>query len=218
MTRALGLVLAACTVVAASAQAQGRLGFDPATVYKVPRGNSPTTGPADAPITIIEWSDHACGYCNRVQSTLELVDRLYPAQIRWVHRTLPLDDDETVAAEAALAAAAQGRFRPMHERLYAAVGRVDRVTAEQFARELGLDMVAFRADLDTRRHREAIRADMVDASALGVTGTPTFFVNGRAVRGNQPLRVFVELIDEELARAKALGTPTYDALVAQGRP
>jgi protein-disulfide isomerase len=129
----------------------GSPGFDRATIYKVPRGSSPAIGPADAPVTIVAWSDHACGYCSRVQGTLEQVDRLFPAQLRWVHRTLPLDEDETTAAEAALAAAAQGRFRAMNERLYAAGGRVDRNAGDMLARQLGRDMVAFRADLD--RHR-----------------------------------------------------------------
>ena len=79
-------------------------GFDPNVVYKVPLGDAPVVGPADAPITIVVWSDYACGYCNRVQGTLDHLERLYPGLIRWVHRTLPLDDDYTLAAEAAFAA------------------------------------------------------------------------------------------------------------------
>ena len=199
----------------ADRQPGDRLGFDPAAVYKVPIGGAPIVGPADAPVTIVVWSDFACGYCYRVQFTLEALDRLFPGELRWVHRTLPLDEDVTVAAEAALAAAAQGRFRPMSERIYAVAGRVDRAGLELVARELGLDMVRFRADLDTARFRPQIDADVKDALALGVTGTPTFFVNGRAVHGNQPLKVFVDLVDQELARAAR--TPGgYDALVGNG--
>jgi len=194
-----------------------RLTFDPATVYKVPRGDAPASGPLDAPVTVVVWGDYACGYCNRVQVTLDHLVRLYPGQLRWVHRTLPLDDENTLASEAALAAAAQGRFRPMNDRLFALGGRVDRPAVELLAREIGLDMVRFRADLDTRLHRASIAADMSDARTLGISGTPTFFINGRPVHGSQPLRVFVDIVDQELARAAKLHGD-YDALVADGKP
>ena len=160
-----------------------RPGGDPDVVDAVPLGDSPVTGPRDAPVTIVVWSDYACQYCGRVQTTLDHLARLYPGQLRWVHRTLPLDEDNTLGPEAALAAAAQGRFRPMNDRLFALGGRVDRPAVELVARELGLDMVRFRADLDSRAHRAAIAADAADARALGVAGTPSFFINGRSLRG-----------------------------------
>ena len=215
------LVVLAMLAVAAPARAD-RPSFDPATVYKVPRGSSPTEGPAAAPVTIVVWSDYACGYCNRVQATLDQLDRLFPGQLRYVHRELPLDDDNTVAAEAGLAAAAQHRFRPMHDRLFGVSGRVDRTSVELLASQLGLDMVRFRADLDAGTYRAAIAADTADARTLGITGTPTFFVNGRAVHGNQPLKVFVDTVDQELARAtKVIAThpaDLYAALVDAGHP
>src|SRR5262245_43401556 len=114
--------------------------FDPATVYAVPIGDGPSEGPADAKITIVEWSDYACRYCNRAQRTLAAVARLHPGEIRWVYRHLPLDMDNTLAAEAGLAAAAQGSFWPMHDRLFAVHGRVDRAAVELIASDLGLDM------------------------------------------------------------------------------
>ncbi|MEO8701035.1 MAG: thioredoxin domain-containing protein [Kofleriaceae bacterium] len=214
MTRLAVVVL--CVVAAGSPARADRLGFDPASVYKVPiGGGTPTTGPADAPVTIVVWSDFACGYCYRVQFTLDALERLYPGQIRLAHRTLPLDEDFTTTAEAALAAAAQGRFRPMSDRIYAVGGRLDRAGVELLARDLGLDMVRFRADLDTRKHKPQIDADVKDAVALGVSGTPTFFINGRPVHGNQPLKVFADVVDEELARAAK--TPGgYDVLVGKG--
>jgi len=207
----LGLVGSAATARA------DRLTFDPAAIYKVPRGQAPTTGAADAPVTIVAWSDYACGYCNRVQATLDHLVRLYPGQLRWVHRTLPLDDENTLVNEAALAADAQGRFLPMNDRLFALGGRVDRATVELIARELGLDMVRFRADLDSHAFRPSIEADMADARALGVLGTPTFFINGRAVFGNQTLQVFVDVVDQELARAEP-AHGDYEALVGAGKP
>jgi len=206
----------------ASQPPRANASFDPKTVYKIPRGAAPVSGPADAPITIVDWSDYACGYCNRVQDTLDRLDRLYPGLIRWVHRALPLDDDNTVALEAALAANAQGRFRPMHAKLYALRGHVDRADVELVARELGLDMLKLRAELDAGTYKPAIAADVDAARQLGVSGTPTFFINGRPVHGSQPLKVFAEMVDEELARARAVAAThpkgdLYDALVADGR-
>jgi protein-disulfide isomerase len=224
--RALGFAtfaIAAAALGAAPDRARAdRPGFDPAAIYKVPRGDAPAHGPADAPVTIVAWSDYACQYCNRVQNTLDHLARLYPGVLRWVHRTLPLDDDDTLGPEAALAADAQGRFRPMNDRLFALGGHVDRATVELIARELGLDMVRFRADLDSHGFRASIEADQAAARALGITGTPTFFVNGRAVHGNQSLQVFADVVDQELARAAQHPAPApgdgYDALVAGGRP
>ncbi|MGE0548044.1 MAG: DsbA family protein [Kofleriaceae bacterium] len=212
-----GFVIAMMLATAAHIAHADRMAFDPSAIYRVPRGAGPADGPRDAPVTIVAWSDHACGYCNRVQGTLDQLDRLYPGQLRWVHRTLPLDDDETTAAEASLAANAQGKFRAMNERLYAIGGRVDRISVELIARELGLDMIRFRADLDTRAYRKQIEADVADAHTLGVTGTPTFFVNGRPIQGGQRLKVFVEVIDAELARARSAPQSDYEALVADGR-
>ena len=212
--------LALATVLAvglggATARAD-RLGFDPTAIYKVPLGTSPVVGPADAPITIVVWSDHACGFCFRVQSTLATLAEMYPHQLRWVHRTLPLDEDVTIAAEATYAARAQGAFKPMSDRLYALAGRVDRETVELVARDLGLDMLRFRADLDTHAYRAEIQTDSEEATRLGLAGTPAFFINGRPIHGNQPLKVFVDTIDEELARA-AQTSGGYPALIAQGR-
>lgn len=211
--------LAVLILLAAPARAE-RAGFDPAAIYKVPLGDSPRSGPSDAPVTIVAWSDYACQYCNRAQTTLDHLARLYPGQLRWVHRTLPLDEDNTLGPEAALAADAQGRYRPMNDRLFALGGHAGRATIELIAREIGLDMVRFRADLDSHTYLASIAADVADAHRLGVPGTPTFFINGRAVRGNQPLQVFVEVVDQELARAAQVpaGPGRYDALVAGGKP
>lgn len=190
------------------------LGFDPDTIYKVPRGASPTEGPAAAPITIVTWSDFGCEYCGVAEHTLDQLRLMFPGQLRIVHRTLPLDEDNLIGAEAAMAANAQGRFVPMKERLYAMHGHVDRPAVELIARELGLDLPRFRADLDTGAYRPQIAIDAREGRALGVSGTPAFFINGRALPGAMSLRTFVRVIDEELARGK--GSTDYDALVARG--
>ncbi|HEX7836865.1 MAG TPA: thioredoxin domain-containing protein, partial [Kofleriaceae bacterium] len=219
MRRAAWVPLVACLWsggLGGTARAE-RPGFDPRAIYKVPRGDAPASGPADAPVTVIAWSDYLCQYCNRVQSTLDHLALLFPGQLRWVHRTLPLDDDNTLGPEAALAAAAQGKFRPMNDRLFALLGHADRPAVELIAREIGLSMVRFRADLDSHAYRASIDADNAAAHALGVSGTPMFFVNGRAIHGNQPLQVFVDVVEQELARA-AEHPGDYDARVAAGKP
>jgi protein-disulfide isomerase len=209
----------------AAAQTSGPMptrSFDPDAVYYVPTGAAPSEGPADAPVTIVVWSDYACKYCNLVQGVLDQLWRLYPGKLRLVHRTLPLDLDDTVAAEASLAAAAQGAWRPMHDRLYAVHGKVDRAAVELIARSLGLDLARLRADLDTHAYAAAIVADIHDAAALGVSGTPTFFVDGKPVFGDEPLRVFTAAVDDAMERAARVAethpADLYRALVADGRP
>jgi protein-disulfide isomerase len=196
--------LVACLLVSAPwARAQQPRAFDPALAYRVPIDGTPVRGPADALITIVELSDFGCPYCGRAQATLTELERLYPGQLRVAYRHNPLDlEDASLAAEASMAAAAQGQFWPMHDRLYA----------------------RFRRDLDQRRHLPRIRADADLAHGLGAYSTPTFFVNGRPLLGAQPLRSFVQVVEEELARARALlarGTPRtriYQTILAGARP
>lgn len=199
--------------------------FDPALTYRVPIDGAPARGPADALVTIVELSDFGCPYCGRAQTTLAALERLYPGQIRMVYRHNPLDiEDASLAAEASMAAAAQGQFWPMHDHIFAAGGRVTRAQVEELALALGLDMARFRRDLDQHRHLPRIAADAELAHGLGVYSTPAFFVNGRPILGALPLGVFVHVVEEELARARALvasGTPrerVYDALMAKAHP
>lgn len=198
----LAVVIALAVPLPALGQAPS---FDPAAVYKAPRGNGPRRGPADAPITIVAWSDFHCGYCNRVERTLEQLDRLFPGKLQWVFRHLPLDEDETLAAQASAAAAAQGRFWPMKQRLFSIKDKTDRVAIEQIAADLGLDLMRFRNQLDAGSHLAHISSDTAAASALGVVGTPMFFINGRPLSGNQPLSAFAEVIDSELTKVRQLG-------------
>ncbi len=219
----LAMVAALVACLATPAADAANPTFDPATVYRIPLGASPQTGPVDAPITIVEFSDFACGYCSRVQATLRQLALLYPNAIRTVHRTLPLDTENTLAAEAALAAHAQGRYLAMHDRLYELHGRVDRIDVELLAQAIGLDLLTFRKDIDEGRYRPSVRADEADARALGVTGTPMFFINGRPINGAAALHEFVTMLETELVRANAAvragakPADLYSALTATGK-
>ncbi|MBK9033774.1 MAG: thioredoxin domain-containing protein [Myxococcales bacterium] len=214
------LILVALAAVVAASPAAAGPGFDPDAIYAVTLDDAPRRGPADAPVTIVEFSDFACGYCNRAQGVLRHLERQYPGQIRWVFRTLPLDEDTgTLASEAALAAARQGRFWPMHDRLFAVHGRVDRAAVELIAVDLGLDLARFRDELDSGRARAAVLADLAVGRGLGITGTPAFFINGRAIAGAAPLSTFLRVVGEELVRSRDLGGAgdRYAQLTAGGR-
>ena len=202
-----------------SALAQGDL--DPSVTYRIPIGDAPIRGPAEAPITIVELSDFGCPHCVRAQNTLLGLMQLYPGQIRLVYRHNPLDPvDGTLAARASNAAGEQGMFWAMHDRIFAAGGIATRSQLEGFAVEMGLDMARFRRDLDSPAISSQVRADSIVARRLGVLSTPVFFVNGRPVKGARPLGVFVRVVEEELVKARELlkarvrPSRLYDAIMA----
>lgn len=185
---------------------------DPRRRIAVPVAGAPSLGPDDALVTIVEFSDFYCPYCRRASNVIADLMRLYPDQLRLVYRHSLLDiEDASLAAEAAVAAAEQGRFWPFHDRMFAAPAPagVDGLVA--IAAEVGLDAASFRRALTERAHRDRVRADHQLARRLGVAGMPHFFVNGRPISGAQPLGVFVRLIEEELgiaARLIADGVPS----------
>lgn len=216
---------AAALLALVAAPRAARAGFDPDAIYKVPDDGAPTSGPADAPLTIVEFSDYACGYCIKARASLAALELLYPGQIRWVHHSVPFISGTPLGAEAARAAAEQGKHAAMEAQLYAMAGRYDRVAVEMLAQGIGLDMVRFRAALDAGTGRPGVAADVELARRLGVAVTPAFFLNGRAVLGNQPLSTFIAVVEQELARAAAVqretsltGAALYARLVADGRP
>lgn len=213
------LTAGAGTAIAQSA------GFDAAATYRVPLDDAPARGAKDALVTVVEYSDFHCQYCRLAADTVAELLRVFPRDVRVVYRHSLLDpEDGTLAGEASIAAAAQGRFWPFHDRLFAADGPIDRAEVERAAREVGLDMDRFRADLDDARHRSAVRAEDRRAAELGVTATPVFFVNGRPLVGAHGLGTFISLIEEERARAEKLvasGVPraeVYHRITARGRP
>ncbi len=167
-------------------------------------GNSYWLGGRDARVEIVVFSDLQCPYCARLATTLKAVLELYGPKVRVHYKHLPLafHKEARGAAEALMAAGEQGKFWPMHDRLFAGQRALQRPDLERHAEELGLDLVRFRADLDQGRFRAEIEADQAQAAALGVRGTPASFVNGWLLSGAQPLEKFKELIDRELAAGR----------------
>ncbi|MFT5355817.1 MAG: protein-disulfide isomerase, partial [Polyangiales bacterium] len=224
-----GLTTPSIGDVAAAADRPARRQPDPAAVYKLelPAGPLPQRGPDNALVTIVQFSDFECPFCSRVEPTLAQVVAEYGNDVRvlWMNNPLPFHPDAGPAAQAALEAFEQGgnrTFWAMHAKLFENQRALGRMELEGYAQELGLNMVQFRAALDTNEHQAAVTAQQAIARGFGASGTPSFFINGRNVRGAQPFQAFKVVIDQELARARALvaaGTPrarVYAAAVRNG--
>ena len=167
---------------------------------------SPVAGPKYARVTLIVFSEFQCPFCARVEPTLAQVKSKYGESVRvvWRNMPLPFHNHAMFAARAAMAAEAQGRFWPYHDKLFANQQSLDEESLRRYAAELGLDMKRFEADYTSPKIREQIDADIKVARAHDANGTPTSFVNGRVLVGAQPLAAFSAAIDDELARADKL--------------
>src|SRR5262249_27773904 len=159
-------------------------------------------GAEKAPVTIIAFSDYQCPYCKRAHATVEQVMKTYGDKVKLVYRDYPLPFHENArpAALAAACANAQGKFWEFHQKLW---GASDLSTAnlKAMAGEVGLDQKKFDECLDKQEFKAVIEKDIADGAAVGVTGTPAFFINGRMLSGAQPFEKFKQVIDEELARS-----------------
>ncbi|MGQ0846870.1 MAG: Na+/H+ antiporter NhaA [Sporichthyaceae bacterium] len=142
-------------------------------------------GPVDAPLTLVEFSDFECPFCAQATGVLDELATRFGDQLRYVFRHLPLEvhPHAELAAEAAEAAAAQGKFWEMHDRLFEHPSELSAAEILGHAEAIGLDVAAFARDLGSGRHAAHVRADELSAAASGARGTPTFFVNGRRHRG-----------------------------------
>jgi len=188
---------------------------------RIPVGNSPVLGPANALATVVIFSDFQCPFCARVEETLQRLRREYPNDVRlvWKDNPLPFHDKATLAAEAAREAFAQGgneKFWRYHDLLFQNQQNLDRADLERYAQQVGLNMDRFRRALDNHTHTAAIDRDKQLASTLNAQGTPNFFINGTNIVGAQPYERFKSLVDSVLARARTI-TPrneVYRRMVA----
>ena len=165
--------------------------------------NGPSLGPAEAAVTIVEFSDFQCPFCQRAIPVLKELRERYPNDVRVVYRHFPLDSIHPrarPAAEASLCAHDQGKFWPYHDKLFENSAALADDDLRRYATELEIDADRFERCLAERPHRETVETDLAAASTAGVNGTPAFFVNGIFLEGAQPASAFVELIDAELAQ------------------
>jgi protein-disulfide isomerase len=178
--------------------------LDRTTLYRVGLGlPGHQIGPDDALVTLVVWSDFQCPFCARQAPVLAQLRDKYKADLRVVYRHMPMvfHRDAGLAAEAGVAAAAQGKFWAFHDQVFGDFGHLARADLERFAQAAGLDLAKFRAALDDRRYRDAILAEAASAEALGVDGTPTMFINGAPVNGARDFATMQRIIDAHLARA-----------------
>jgi protein-disulfide isomerase len=170
--------------------------------YDIPTDGHPSLGPDNAKIVIVEFSDFQCPFCRRFHSeTYRALLDAYPGQIRFVYRNLPLTSihpNAMPAAIASLCANDQNAYWKFHDKLFDNE-TLDETTYIQYATDLGLDVKTFTTCLSSGTHDAEIQKDMDFALGLGVQSTPTFFINGLAIVGAQPLVNFKQIIDKEIA-------------------
>jgi len=171
----------------------------------IPVKDDPSRGPASARITIVEFSDFQCPYCAMTAPKALEIAAAYPSDVRLVFKQFPLDfhSNAYTAAEASLAAHAQGKFWPLHDKMFANFRRLSRENIVRWAREAGLDMNAFQADLDSGKYRPVVDREVNEGASAGVMGTPTFFINGKRYNGAFELEALRPILEAELKAAPA---------------
>jgi protein-disulfide isomerase len=170
----------------------------------VPVNGAPFKGSEKAQVTIVKFEDFQCPYCKAVQPNYQEVLKRYHGKVRLVHKDLPLDQihpQARQAAEAARCADDEGKFWEYHDKLYASSPKAAPEDLKLYAKDLGLKRDLFDQCLVSGKYKAAIQKDLKDAATLGLTGTPTFFINGRELSGAQSVEAISQIIDEELSRA-----------------
>ena len=169
--------------------------------------DDPARGPENALVTIIEFSDFQCPFCKSFfDQTQPIVFATYGDRVRYVFRDFPiasLHPQAPKAAEAAQCAFDQGKFWEYHDVLFRNPGLLDVASLKTHATTLGLNGSTFNVCLDSGKYTQEVQKDFDDGRAYGVTGTPTFFINGRKLVGAQPYSAIQQVIEEELAKASA---------------
>ncbi len=198
-------VVAAAVVVAVViilVSLMGRSTEPPATA-----GESSTKGSPDAKVTVVEYSDFQCPYCAQFAlQTFPSIDQNYvqTGKVRWTfHNMARIGNESKQAAQAAECAGEQGKFWPYHDKIFANqkgenLGAFANDKLKGFAKDLGLDVSAFGSCLDSGKYTDLVNRELVEANQRGVTGTPTFFVNGKKLEGALPYGDFQKALDAAL--------------------
>lgn len=165
----------------------------------IPIDGAPVKGPANAKITLVEFSDFQCPYCAAAVHHIDEVMAKHPVDVRLVFKQFPLDihSQAALAAEAALAAHAQGKFWPMHDKLYANFRSISQEKIDQIAKEIGLDLVRFTRDLKSGKFKPVVEKEVAEGEQAGVSGTPTLFVDGKHYNGPVETQALEEVLQAE---------------------
>jgi protein-disulfide isomerase len=189
---------------------------------QVSADDDPSLGPEDATVTVIEFSDFQCPYCAAAAgmhpqlvsqfkssdptwepAVPKLKELAKQGKIKFVYRDFPLSNrhpDAQKAAEAAECADEQAKFWEYHDKIFENQGALDVASLKRYAEDLGLNATKFNECLDSGRMTSEVQKDFRDGSSYGITGTPSFFVNGINLVGAQPYSAFKQLIEEELSK------------------
>ena len=165
---------------------------------------APFQGSENAPITIVKFEDFQCPFCKQAQPVFNTVLSRYKGKVRLVHKDLPLDSIHPAArqaSEAARCAQEDGKFWSYHDKLYEHAPRHTINDLLLYGKEIGLKHSSFEQCLSSGKYKAAVQKDVSEGVQLGISGTPTFFINGRELSGAQPIEAIVQILDEELARA-----------------
>ena len=183
--------------LAKRAAQRDRIMLDP---IDIPIANAPFRGPANAKITLVEFSDFECPYCAQAVGFLNEILKAYPNDVRLVFKQFPLEihANGRISAAAALAAHAQGKFWELHDKMYANHKSLTRLNILAWAKELGLDPVKFAAGLDSPRIKQLVDKDYADGEKAGVEATPTVYINGKKYQGSLDPSVFRKIVAGEL--------------------
>jgi len=181
-------------------EAMYRQRFDPGAAKAIPIDGSPVRGADSAPVTVVEFADFECPFCQRLAPELDDLLAKRAGKVRFVYKFMPLSmhPHGEQAARAAIAALAQGKFWEMHHQLFANGTHLEDTDLEAYAKGLGLDLGRFKADLQSPATKARLDADRKLADDLGVKGTPTLYIDGREYDAKVELG---EWLDSEIAKA-----------------
>ncbi|MCF6194583.1 MAG: DsbA family protein [Kangiellaceae bacterium] len=170
--------------------------------FEIPIGDSPVLGDANAPITLIEYSDFQCPFCARAEATVKQLIKDYPGKIKLVYKNFPLSnhDDAFIAAEAGFCAQEQSeaKFWQLHDIMFDDRKGLNLEGLVSKAKSIGLDLAKFESCVKNSKYALNVNKDIAEGSRFGVNSTPAFFVNGIMLLGAQPYEAFKKIIDEEL--------------------
>lgn len=163
----------------------------------------PARGSMDAPVKIVQYSDYQCSFCARGGRTLKQIEETYGDQVQVVFKDFPLPfhEDARLAAEAGHCAREQGAFWEYHDKLFANQKALGVAKLKTYASQLGLEENQFGECLEGRTYSDKVQTNMAEGQALGVRGTPAYFINGRQLTGAQPFAAFDKIIKDELRLA-----------------
>jgi protein-disulfide isomerase len=167
---------------------------------EVSADDDPFQGPENAPVTLIEFTDFQCPYCGRARPVVQQILDTYGDKVRYVVRDFPLNFHANAkkAAEAAHCAGDQGKYWDFNKKLWEYQSALENADLKKYAQDLNLDAAKFAECLDGGKYSAEVDKDISDGAKAGVSGTPSFFINGQMITGARPFEHFQEIIDMEL--------------------